>query len=100
MSLRLVREIHHILIEGTRGSQRNPGEFRKSQNWIGPTGAPLSEAAFVPPPPEVVLQAMSDIETFLHARTKYLLSLKSPLLMLSSRPFIPSWMETGEWGGS
>lgn len=70
MSLRLIREIHHILIEGTRGSQRNPGEFRKSQNWIGPTGAPLSEAAFVPPPPEVVLQAMSDIETFLHARDK------------------------------
>ena len=54
MSLRLIREIHRILTEGARGSQRNPGEFRRSQNWIGPAGATLSEAAFVPPPPEVV----------------------------------------------
>jgi Fic family protein len=70
MSLRLIREIHRILIEGTRGSQRNPGEFRKSQNWIGPAGAPLSDAVFVPAPPEVVPQAMSDIETFLHAQDR------------------------------
>jgi Fic family protein len=70
MSLRLIREIHRILLEGTRGSRRNPGEFRRSQNWIGPPGAPLSEAVFVPPPPEVVAEDMSDIEVFLHARDK------------------------------
>ena len=70
MSLRLIREIHRILLEGTRGSRRNPGEFRKSQNWIGPPGVPLSEAIFIPPPPEVVAEAMSDIELFLHARDK------------------------------
>jgi Fic family protein len=70
MSLRLIREIHQILLEGTRGSQRNPGEFRRSQNWIGPAGALLSDAVFVPPPPEAVLGAMGEIEAFLHARDK------------------------------
>jgi len=70
MSLRLIREIHRILIEGTRGSHRNPGEFRRSQNWIGPAGAPLSQAVFVPPPPGTVQEAMSHIEAFLYARDK------------------------------
>jgi len=66
MSLRLIREIHKTLLEETRGTHRNPGEFRKSQNWIGPPGASLNEAIFVPPPPEVVLPTMGDLEKFLH----------------------------------
>jgi len=70
VSLRLIREIHRVLLEGARGSQRNPGEFRRSQNWIGPAGAPLSEAAFIPPPPDVLAEAMSEIEAFLHARDR------------------------------
>ena len=70
MSLRLIKEIHKILLEGTRGAERTPGEFRRSQNWIGPAGALLSEAIFVPPPPHAVTPLMGDIEKFLHARDK------------------------------
>lgn len=66
ISLRLIKEIHKILIEGTRGSERNPGEFRKTQNWIGPQGIPLSEAIFIPPPPEMILSCMGEIEKFFY----------------------------------
>jgi Fic family protein len=66
MSLRLIKEIHKILLEETRGAHRNPGQFRKSQNWIGPPGFPLSEAIFVPPPPDQVIPAMGELEKFLH----------------------------------
>jgi Fic family protein len=68
MSLRLIKEIHRILLEETRGAHRNPGEFRKSQNWIGPPGASLTEAIYVPPPPEAVLPAMGDLEIFFHRK--------------------------------
>ena len=49
LSLRLLREIHSKLLKGVRGSDRSPGEFRSSQNWIGPTGCTLANAVFVPP---------------------------------------------------
>ncbi len=70
MSLRLIREIHKILLKGTRGAQRDAGEFRKSQNWIGPRGASFNEAVFVPPPPDMVLPAMAELEKFLHGKDK------------------------------
>jgi len=66
MSLRLIKEIHKILLEETRGAHRNPGQFRRSQNWIGPPGFPLSDAIFVPPPPDQVMPAMGELEKFLH----------------------------------
>jgi Fic family protein len=50
LSLRLIREIHTKLLAGVRGSNRTPGEFRASQNWIGPNGCTLANATFVPPP--------------------------------------------------
>lgn len=50
MSLRLIREIHWRLMDGVRGQHATPGEFRTSQNWIGPQGASLKTATFVPPP--------------------------------------------------
>ena len=68
MSLRLTKEIHRILLEETRGTHRNPGEFRKSQNWIGPPGASLNEAIFVPPPSEAVLPTMGKLEAFFHSK--------------------------------
>jgi len=49
-----------------RGSRLTPGELRRSQNWIGPGGCTLNEASFVPPPPDVVPEALSDLERFLH----------------------------------
>jgi Fic family protein len=66
MSLRLIKEIHKILLEETRGATRNPGEFRRSQNWIGPPGFPISEAIFIPPPPDGVIPGMGELEKFLH----------------------------------
>ena len=64
LSLRLLREMHEILLAGTRGSRKAPGEFRRSQNWIG--GSRPGNARFVPPPPEEVLSCMGALEKFLH----------------------------------
>jgi Fic family protein len=68
VSVRLIREIHELLLRGVRGSHLTPGELRKSQNWIGPAHCTLSEASFVPPPPSVVPEALGDLERFLHKR--------------------------------
>lgn len=66
ISLRLVREMHAHLMQGTRGEQATPGEFRRSQNWIGAPGCTLAEAAYVPPPPDRLMDCLSDWERFLH----------------------------------
>jgi len=66
ISVRLFREIHEKLLSGVRGSALTPGELRRSQNWIGPAGCTLADAAFIPPPPEEVPQALGDLEKFLH----------------------------------
>ena len=66
VSVRLIREIHTELLRGVRGGCLQPGELRTSQNWIGPSGCTLANAAFVPPPPHEVPQALSDLERFLH----------------------------------
>jgi Fic family protein len=67
LSVRLIREIHEHLLRDVRGSRLTSGELRRSQNWIGPGGCALNEATFVPPPPEVIPQALADLEHFLHA---------------------------------
>jgi Fic family protein len=66
LSLRLIREIHAELMKGVRGSTRDPGEFRRTQNWIGPTGCTLSTATFVPPPVLEMNRALDQFERFLH----------------------------------
>ena len=66
ISLRLLREVHGKLMEGVRGERATPGEFRRSQNWIGPPGCRLNEANFVPPPVDKMNEALSDFEKFLH----------------------------------
>jgi Fic family protein len=67
LSIRLMKEIHERLLTDGRGARATPGEFRTSQNWIGPAGADLSQATFVPPPPHEMKQAMFALEEFLHA---------------------------------
>lgn len=69
LSLRLFRELHNILMEEVRGERATPGEFRQSQNWIGPPGCTLNEATFVPPPTPEMLDALDQLEKFLHADT-------------------------------
>jgi Fic family protein len=66
VSARLIKEIHAILMHGVRGAGKTPGEFRRSQNWIGRPGATLMTAEFVPPPPEEVDRLMSELEKFIH----------------------------------
>jgi Fic family protein len=66
VSLRLVRELHGILMEGVRGNQATPGEFRRSQNWIGPSGCTLNDAIYVPPPVPEMTEALDALERFLH----------------------------------
>ncbi len=68
ISLRLVRELHGRLMEDVRGGQATPGEFRRSQNWIGPPGCTLANATFVPPPPHEMIRALEAWERFLHDR--------------------------------
>ncbi|WP_430416246.1 Fic family protein [Parasphingorhabdus sp.] len=65
LSMRLMREMHAILLATGRGSTKQPGEFRQSQNWIG--GTRPGNAIFVPPPPHEVLDLMSNLEAFLHS---------------------------------
>ncbi|MFM7622786.1 MAG: Fic family protein, partial [Alphaproteobacteria bacterium] len=64
LSVRLMREMHKILLRGGRGANKSPGELRRSQNWIG--GIRPGKARFVPPPPEMVDDLMSDLEKFAH----------------------------------
>jgi len=66
MSLRLIKEIHSILLEGVPGGEKTPGEFRKSQNWIGPPGCTLRDAAYVTPPHHDAENAMGDLELYMH----------------------------------
>ena len=66
LSLRFVREIHEKLMKGLPGSGLTPGEFRRSQNWIGAPGSTIMTAGYVPPPPGELLACLSDWERFLH----------------------------------
>lgn len=77
LSLRLLRESHEHLVRGTRGNQKAPGEFRRSQNWIG--GSKPSDAIFVPPPPHELPDILSAFEKFLHS-TEYPILLKIGLI--------------------
>lgn len=66
MSLRIIKEIHAILLHETRGKHKTPGEFKKTQNWIGSASATLKDAAFVPPPADESLKAMGELEHYMY----------------------------------
>ena len=74
LSLRLLKEIHGVLLAKGRGSKQEPGEFRRSQNWVG--GTRPGNALFVPPPPDQVLECLGALEKFLHNDP-----VKTPLLI-------------------
>jgi Fic family protein len=77
LSLRLINEMHGELLSKGRGSSTQPGEIRRSQNWIG--GTRPGNAIFVPPPPDRVRDCLSDLEQFLHARTTYPVLIRAAL---------------------
>lgn len=66
ISGRLLREMHAVILDGVRGRDRQPGEFRTTQNWIGSPGATIETATFVPPPPGLVGELLDDLERFVH----------------------------------
>jgi len=66
LSLRLIKEMHEKLMQGVRGYHATPGEFRKTQNWIGIPGCTLNTAKYVPPRPEELMDCLSELEKFLH----------------------------------
>lgn len=80
MSIRLIKEIHAILLEGVRGKDKTPGEFKRSQNWIGPSGSTPSTASFIPPPPKEAVDAMGELELFLYKESDIPLLINCALL--------------------
>jgi Fic family protein len=70
----LIREIHGIVVKGSRGAEKTPGEFRRSQNWIG--GSKPTDAFFVPPPAHELMPALDNLEKFLQDHTT-----RTPLLL-------------------
>ena len=68
---RLIREVHEVLMEGVRGQDKTPGEFRSSQNWIGPANCSLKDARYIPPNVEDMQNAMSDLEKFINENIDY-----------------------------
>ena len=64
---RLIKETHAVLMEGVRGQEKSPGEFRRSQNWIGGQGSTLKNARYIPPSPNDMIEAMSDLEKYINA---------------------------------
>jgi Fic family protein len=97
LSLRLIREIHGILLSKGRGSDKQPGEFRHSQNWIG--GTRPGNAAFVPPPPELVPECMNALELFLHdERTNLPVLIKAGLVHVQFETIHPFLDGNGRLG--
>lgn len=68
---RLLREVHEVLMEGVRGQEKNPGEFRRSQNWIGAAGCSLKDARYIPPNVEDMEEAMSELEKYINENQSY-----------------------------
>ncbi len=80
LSLRLIREIHGLLLQGVRGANRDPGEFRTSQNWIGHQGGSIRTARFVPPSPTDMNRALDNLEAFIHTEKSLPILLKLALV--------------------
>jgi len=66
LCMRLIKDTHSILLSGVRGDEKSPGEFRKSQNWIGYAGCTLNTASFVPPAPGEMEKSLTDLEKYIH----------------------------------
>ena len=92
LSNRLLREVHARLMRGVRGGDKAPGEFRRTQNWLG--GTRPGNARFVPPPPPEVVPAMSDLEKFLHDRHADPHQGRPRARAVRDHPSLPRWQRT------
>jgi Fic family protein len=77
---RLIRETHAVLMQGVRGQEKSPGEFRTSQNWIGGEGVSLNKAQFIPPHPDDMVVAMSELEKYLHTPDTFDVLIRASLI--------------------
>lgn len=77
---RLLKETHAVLMEGVRGQEKNPGEFRSSQNWIGAAGSTLRTARYIPPNPSDMLEAMSELEQYINSEDSLNVLIQAALL--------------------
>ena len=77
---RLLKETHAVLMTGVRGQEKNPGEFRTSQNWIGGHGSTLKNARYIPPSPEDMKSAMSDLEKYIHSNDELDVLIRAALI--------------------
>lgn len=98
LSLRLIREIHGLLLQGVRGANRHPGEFRTSQNWIGHLGGTIGTAKFIPPAPIDMDKALSDLEKFIHQETSLPILLKVGLVHAQFETIHPFFDGNGRMG--
>jgi len=80
LSLRLIKEIHAELMQGVRGGDKTPGEFRKTQNWLGSKGCTLNNARFIPPPPHEMIQVLGELEKYMHFKFSYPLLIECGLI--------------------
>ena len=77
---RLMRKIHEVLMSGTRGEEKNPGEFRRSQNWIGSAGSTIKTARYIPPNPEDMAEAISELEKYINESDEIDVLIKASLI--------------------
>ena len=96
LSLRLIKEIHKILLASVRGESREPGEFRKSQNWIG--GRSIERASFVPAPPQEIMNLLDNFEKFLYDKSPMPILLKTGLMHAQFENIHPFLDDNGRIG--
>ena len=77
---RLLKETHAVLMQGVRGQEKNPGEFRISQNWIGAQGSSIKNARYIPPNPQDMIEAMSDLEKYMNENDNIDVLIKAALI--------------------
>ena len=77
---RLLKETHAVLMQGVRGQEKNPGEFRISQNWIGAQGSSIKNARYIPPNPQDMVEAMSDLEKYMNEEDSLDVLIKAALI--------------------
>ncbi|MBQ9531736.1 MAG: Fic family protein [Eubacterium sp.] len=77
---RLLKEIHAVLMQGVRGGDKTPGEFRNSQNWIGGAGSTIKNARYIPPNPADMLDAMSDLEKYMNSEDEFDVLIRAALI--------------------
>jgi len=98
ISLNLIKETHKTLLRQGRGAGRAPGEFRKSQNWIGPPGCTIDEASFVPPAVPLMEQALSELENFIHETNDLPPLIRCGLIHAQFETIHPFWDGNGRLG--